>query len=58
MRGAIAVLAAAMATACVDMSAALTKLAAKYHQPDSIQGRTFRVFACGYPAVPSHKGNK
>jgi predicted ArsR family transcriptional regulator len=41
-----------------ELTIALTQLAAKYHQPDSIQGRTFRVFACGYPAVPSHKGNK
>ena len=22
------------------------------HHPDAPQGRTFRVFACGYPAVP------
>ena len=31
---------------------ALTTLAAKYHNPDAPQGRTFRVFACGYPSVP------
>jgi DNA-binding transcriptional ArsR family regulator len=36
-----------------DLTAALTTLAAKYHQPDAPLGRTFRVFACGYPAVPS-----
>ena len=36
-----------------ELSAALAALAAKYHQPDAPQGRTFRVFACGYPAVPS-----
>src|SRR5690349_7994716 len=36
-----------------ELAAALTALAAKYHQPDAPQGRTFRVFACGYPAVPS-----
>jgi DNA-binding transcriptional ArsR family regulator len=36
-----------------ELTAALTTLAAKYHQPDAAQGRTFRVFACGYPAVPS-----
>jgi predicted ArsR family transcriptional regulator len=35
-----------------ELTAALTTLAAKYHQPDVPQGRTFRVFACGYPAVP------
>ena len=36
-----------------ELTTALTTLAAKYHQPDAITGRTFRVFACGYPAVPS-----
>src|SRR5574339_442723 len=36
-----------------ELTAALTTLAAKYHHPDAPQGRTFRVFACGYPAVPS-----
>jgi hypothetical protein len=35
-----------------DLTTALTALAAKYHQPDAPQGRTFRIFACGYPAVP------
>jgi hypothetical protein len=37
-----------------ELTAAFAALAAKYHQPDAPQGRTFRVFACGYPAVPSH----
>ena len=36
-----------------ELTTALTRLAAKYHHPDAPQGRTFRVFACGYPAVPS-----
>ena len=36
-----------------ELTAALASLAAKYHRPDAPQGRTFRVFACGYPAVPS-----
>jgi DNA-binding transcriptional ArsR family regulator len=36
-----------------ELTAALATLAAKYHQPDAPQGRTFRVFAGGYPAVPS-----
>jgi DNA-binding transcriptional ArsR family regulator len=35
-----------------ELTAALTTLAAKYHNPDAATGRTFRVFACGYPAVP------
>jgi DNA-binding transcriptional ArsR family regulator len=34
-----------------ELTTALATLAAKYHQPDAPQGRTFRVFACGYPAV-------
>jgi DNA-binding transcriptional ArsR family regulator len=41
-----------------ELTAALNTLAARYHQPDAVQGRTFRVFACGYPAVPSQKGNE
>jgi len=41
-----------------ELTAALTQLAAQYHRPDAVQGRTFRVFACGYPAVPSQKGNE
>jgi hypothetical protein len=36
-----------------ELTATLAALAAKYHKPDAPQGRTFRVFACGYPAVPS-----
>lgn len=36
-----------------ELTTTLTALAAKYHNPDAITGRTFRVFACGYPAVPS-----
>ena len=35
-----------------ELTRALTALAAKYHHPDATTGRTFRVFACGYPAVP------
>ena len=35
-----------------ELTAALATLAARYHHPDAPQGRTFRVFACGYPAVP------
>jgi predicted ArsR family transcriptional regulator len=35
-----------------ELTRALTALAARYHQPAAPQGRTFRVFACGYPAVP------
>jgi DNA-binding transcriptional ArsR family regulator len=37
-----------------ELTTALSTLAARYHRPDAAQGRTFRVFACGYPAVPSH----
>jgi hypothetical protein len=36
-----------------ELTNAFATLAAKYHHPDAPQGRTFRVFACGYPAVPS-----
>src|SRR3954464_13399055 len=36
-----------------ELTTALSKLAAKYHHADAAQGRTFRVFACGYPAVAS-----
>ena len=35
------------------LTAAFSQLAARYHNPDAPLGRTFRVFACGYPAVPS-----
>ena len=36
-----------------ELTTAFATLAAKYHHPDAPQGRTFRVFACGYPAVPT-----
>ena len=36
-----------------ELTTALAALAAKYHDPEAPLGRTFRVFACGYPAVPS-----
>jgi hypothetical protein len=36
-----------------ELTSTLAALAARYHQPDAPQGRTFRVFACGYPAVPA-----
>jgi DNA-binding transcriptional ArsR family regulator len=36
-----------------DLTAAFAALAAKYHRADAAQGRTFRVFACGYPLVPA-----
>jgi len=36
-----------------ELTAAFAALAAKYHHPDLPLGRTFRVFACGYPAVPT-----
>ena len=36
-----------------ELTTALAALAAKYHHPDAPEGRTFRVFACGYPAVPA-----
>jgi hypothetical protein len=36
-----------------ELATALTTLAARYHHPRATTGRTFRVFACGYPAVPS-----
>ena len=39
-----------------ELTAAFTTLAAKYHQPEATTGRTFRVFACGYPAVPPRAG--
>jgi hypothetical protein len=39
-----------------ELTTALATLAAKYHHPDAPQGRTFRVFACGYPAVPARAG--
>src|SRR3954464_14513796 len=36
-----------------ELTTALSLLATKYHDPDAPLGRSFRVFACGYPAVPS-----
>lgn len=36
-----------------ELASAVATLAARYHDADAPQGRTFRVFACGYPAVPS-----
>lgn len=36
-----------------ELTTALASLAAKYHNPGAPHGRTFRVFAGGYPAVPS-----
>ena len=36
-----------------ELTSTLAALAARYHQPGALQGRTFRVFACGYPAVPN-----
>jgi hypothetical protein len=41
-----------------DLSAAFAALAAKYHRPDLPEGRTFRVFACGYPAVPARAADR
>ncbi|MEZ5288199.1 MAG: winged helix-turn-helix domain-containing protein [Vicinamibacterales bacterium] len=39
-----------------ELTSTLTTLAAKYHRPEAPQGRTFTVFACGYPAVPRRPG--
>src|SRR4029453_1995072 len=36
-----------------ELTRAFTTLAARYHHPDATSGRTFRVFACSYPAVPA-----
>jgi predicted ArsR family transcriptional regulator len=36
-----------------ELATALATLSAKYHHPDAPHGRTFRVFACGYPSVPT-----
>jgi DNA-binding transcriptional ArsR family regulator len=41
-----------------ELTAAIAALAARYHHPDAPQGRTFRVFACGYPLVPSPAGRE
>ena len=38
-----------------ELTTAFTTLAARYHHPNATNGRTFRVFACGYPAVPSRE---
>lgn len=40
-----------------ELASALAALVAKFHQPDAPQGRTFRVFAGGYPAVPARATN-
>jgi hypothetical protein len=34
-----------------ELAEAFAALAAKYHHEDAPQGRSFRVFACGYPAL-------
>lgn len=36
-----------------ELAETFAALAAKYHQENAPQGRSFRVFACGYPAVPA-----
>jgi predicted ArsR family transcriptional regulator len=36
-----------------ELAETFAALAAKYHQEHAPQGRSFRVFACGYPAVPA-----
>lgn len=36
-----------------ELTTAVAAIAARYHRPNAPQGRTFRVFACGYPAVPA-----
>src|SRR5262245_24928972 len=36
-----------------ELTTAFTTLAARYHHPGATNGRTFRVFACSYPAVPA-----
>ena len=36
-----------------ELTTALTTLAAKYHDVGAANGRAFRIFACGYPAVSS-----
>jgi predicted ArsR family transcriptional regulator len=41
-----------------ELATALTTLVARYHHPDAAKGRTFRVFACGYPAVPPEGGRQ
>jgi biotin operon repressor len=39
-----------------ELTETVAALAAKYHHEDAPQGRSFRVFACGYPAVPVNEG--
>jgi hypothetical protein len=41
-----------------ELTTALATLAARYHQPAAPHGRTFRVFACGYPAVSSRSNQQ
>lgn len=36
-----------------ELAETFAALAAKYHHEHDPQGRSFRVFACGYPAVPA-----
>ncbi len=36
-----------------ELTTAFATIAAKFHRPNASHGRTFRVFACGYPAVPA-----
>ena len=36
-----------------ELAETFAALAAKYHHEQAPQGRSFRVFACGYPAVPA-----
>ena len=41
-----------------ELTTALTTLVAKYHDPHTPKGRTFQIFACGYPAVASRAAAK
>jgi DNA-binding transcriptional ArsR family regulator len=41
-----------------ELAKALAAAAAKYHHAAAPQGRTFRVFACGYPALPARSEKK
>lgn len=38
-----------------ELTTAFAAIAARFHRPTASQGRTFRVFACGYPAVPARQ---
>ena len=40
-----------------ELAETFAALAAKYHREEAPQGRSFRVFACGYPAVPASTSN-